>query len=146
MARYVLLQTSLDPLPIKRLARAFVASGARVSLDAPAVARHAFGVLLDDLSATAASSLAQALDAEGIAVDACEQSALAPLPRARVLHRAELSAEGLVRAMQLYLDANDKTNAQKMFDRLGPYKTLAPNEYSDGSHKAIIGGLTLPPP
>jgi len=96
MARYVLLQTSLDPLPIKRLARAFVASGARVSLDAPAVARHAFGVLLEDLSATAASSLARALDAEGIAVEACGEDELPPLPRARVLHRAELTEDGLL--------------------------------------------------
>jgi len=104
MARYVLLQTSLDPLPIKRLARAFVASGARVSLDAPTVARYAFGVLLDDLSATAASSLAGALDAEGIAVDACAESELPMLPRARVLHRAEMTADGLV-----YHTSQDRT-------------------------------------
>jgi hypothetical protein len=95
MARYVLLQRSLDPLPIKRLARAFVASGARISLDAPAVARTAYGLLLDDLTATAASRLAHALEDEGIEVEALEESHLPALPRTRWLRHVSLGDEGI---------------------------------------------------
>lgn len=96
MPRYALLQRSLDPLPVKRLAAAFSASGVRVPLDAPAVARAAFGVLLDDLTATAASRLTAALALEGIETEAVEESALPALPRRRLVRRAEATAEGLL--------------------------------------------------
>lgn len=93
--RYCLLQTSLDPLPMKRLERAFLASGTRLALDVPAVARYAFGILLDDLSATAASRLAFALDQEGIAVEPWPQEDLPPLPRARLVRRLEIDEQTL---------------------------------------------------
>jgi hypothetical protein len=96
LPRYALLQRSLDPLPVKRLARAFAASGVRLGLDAPAVARAAFGVLVDDLTATAASRLAPALEREGIEVEVAEESDLPALPRRRMLYRVELRDDALV--------------------------------------------------
>ncbi len=62
---------------------------------APATARFAFGILLDDLSATAASRLATALDLEGIDVEPCAEEDLPALPRARVIRRIELGEHAL---------------------------------------------------
>ncbi len=93
--RYCLLMRSLDPLPIKRLARAFAASGIRQTIDAPAAARFAFGILLDDLTATAASRLAAALDLEGIDVEPCAEEDVPALPRARAIRKVELGEGAL---------------------------------------------------
>ncbi len=95
MITYCLLQRSLDPLPVKRLERAFLASGVRQPLDAPTVARVAYGMLLDDLSATAASRLASALDLEGIDVEVVRQEDVPSVSRAKLIRRAELVDEGL---------------------------------------------------
>jgi hypothetical protein len=54
----------------------------------------------------------------------------------------EKSAEGLVKAMDLYLAASDKTNAQKMFDNLEDYETTAPEIYAEGLEHAKLNGLT----
>ncbi len=95
MARYALLLARLESPSAARLARAFDASGARARLDAPTVAHLAFGILLDNLTATAASKLHLALEHEGVAVDVVEESLLPALPRRRVLARGRIDAEGM---------------------------------------------------
>jgi hypothetical protein len=59
------------------------------------VARGAYGVLLDDLSATQASRLAIALDLEGIDIDVLPMEDFPTVSRARQIRRAEIVPEGL---------------------------------------------------
>ena len=93
---YAVLQTSLTPPEPERLVRAFAALDRLTSLDAHAMARDAFGILVKGLSMAEALRLVQALDSQGILAEAVEEKEVPTLPPLKRLNRAEVRPEAFV--------------------------------------------------
>lgn len=87
---------TLDPPDTDKLARAFRAVPSLTDTDALTLAKDAFGILVDGLSAEEAVILEQALLNAGVDVEAVDQKDLPELPPAKRLKRADCLPEGLV--------------------------------------------------
>ena len=86
---YAILQRSLAAPLVEGLARAFRVVPQLRPVDAGAMARDAFGILVQGLDRDDAERLLEALRAEGIEAEAVDQERLPVLPAPRPLRRAE---------------------------------------------------------
>jgi len=93
---YAVLQTSLVKPEPERLVRAFTALDRLTSLDAHAMARDAYGILVKGLSVAEAARLVQALYSQDILAEMVEEKDLPSLPPAMRLHRAEVRPDAFV--------------------------------------------------
>ncbi|MBI3192768.1 MAG: hypothetical protein HYZ36_08890, partial [Pedosphaera parvula] len=93
---FALLQADLTAPSIAQLKRAFTALPTLTEADAVKVAREACGILLKNLSHEDASTLAGALQAQGVAAAAVEMDQLPKLPDAKSVKRLELQPHTMV--------------------------------------------------
>ncbi len=90
------MQSRLEIPDREALRRAFRAGGGLTPLDAPHVARDAFGILLKNLEHEDAVTLHQALGREGIETELVNQAELPKLPDWKQVRRLAVRETGLV--------------------------------------------------
>ncbi|MBN9694102.1 MAG: hypothetical protein J0M24_28005 [Verrucomicrobia bacterium] len=93
---YALMQSRLEIPDREALRRAFRCGAGLTPMDAPHVARDAFGILLKNLTHEDAVTLYQALAREGIETELVDQADLPPLPDWKWVRRVGLRETGLV--------------------------------------------------
>jgi hypothetical protein len=93
---YAILQTTLDPPSAAQLAAAFRVLPHLTALDAAAMAKDAFGILVQGLDLAQAGRLLQALQAAGVEAEMVDQAGLPPLPPPRPCRRAEVRPDAFV--------------------------------------------------
>ena len=93
---FAVLQTTLEIPPVESLKRAFRHTKFLTPLDAFAIARDGFGVLVHRLSLENASALQGALRTEGIETEIVAETDLVPLPAAKFTNRLDCTPGSLV--------------------------------------------------
>lgn len=94
--QFAVLQKDLSSPTAEQLKRAFRSFSNLTDADAVRLAVGAHGILMRHENHDAARAIQMALQAEGIATALVSEDDLPKLPEAKVLHRLELSPQGLV--------------------------------------------------
>ncbi|MBL4664458.1 MAG: hypothetical protein JKY23_00625, partial [Nitrospinaceae bacterium] len=92
---YSIMQTSLEPLDLDALKRAFRSLSQLTDLDAGILSRHGYGILVDRLLEKDAWTLHSALTNEGIQTQVVPDSAIPDLPPIKHIRRLEIHDDSL---------------------------------------------------
>jgi hypothetical protein len=93
--KYSIMQTSLEPLDVDALKRAFRSISQLTDLDAGILSRHGYGILVDRLLEKDAWTLHSALANEGIQTQVVPASAIPDLPPIKYIRRLETHDDSL---------------------------------------------------
>jgi hypothetical protein len=94
--RYALLQTTLERPGVPQLRRAFRSVRCLTDADADSLASDAYGILVKGLSLADATTLQEALKAEGVLTERVADQDLPAIPPSKTLKRADLTAGAFV--------------------------------------------------
>lgn len=151
---YSIVQTTLEPLSVEALRRAFRVLPDLTDLDASSMARDAYGVLVDGLALEPASRLHEALKHQGIETQVVPSAGLPPLSPPRRLRRLDCGEDaltvydalgrpervdwsrvGLVAAGDVCLTTFSRVETERVIYRGGPRGGAYPIVLTDVTHK-----------
>ncbi len=93
---YALLQTEIEKPSADALQKAFKVLSELVDLDADSLSSDGYGVIVSGLSRENAGRLSQAVNGQGISVEAIDECELVKLPSPKKLRRIDCLPDGLV--------------------------------------------------
>ena len=94
--RFAIVQTSLEPLEIEKLRRAFCGVPGLTPHDASIIGNEGSGIVCRGFSADQAAALQANLKTEGVAVEMVEESRLPVLPPGKSIHRIQITSEAML--------------------------------------------------
>jgi hypothetical protein len=90
---FAVVQTTLEPLDLEKMSRAFRGIPGFAPYDAGTVCSEGDGILCRGFSANQAAALQANLQAEGVAVEVVDEAQLPVLPPAKLIRRVEIKPE-----------------------------------------------------